>query len=106
MIRAEETLRAFAFIIKPLCFYKRILYSKHSKTASFLKCELRAGRGGPHLYYQAQEAEIKADLHKFEANLVYIEFQDSQGYMERPCLKGKNWLPSKLRFIRLFVDDV
>ena len=42
----------------------------------------------------------EAYLGKFEANLVYIEFQDSQSYMERPCLKGNKWLKSKLRLIR------
>ena len=26
---------------------------------------------------------------EFEASLVYSEFQDSQGYVEKPCLKTK-----------------
>ena len=32
------------------------------------------------------EAEV-GDLHAFEASLVYSEFQDIQGYIEKPCLK-------------------
>jgi hypothetical protein len=27
------------------------------------------------------------DPYEFESSLVYIEFQDSQGYTEKPCLK-------------------
>lgn len=30
-----------------------------------------------------------ADLCKFEASLVYIEFQASQDYKVRPCLKKR-----------------
>ena len=32
------------------------------------------------------EAEV-GDLHAFEASLAYSEFQDIQGYIEKPCLK-------------------
>lgn len=28
------------------------------------------------------------DLSKYEASLIYIKFQDSQGFTVTPCLKG------------------
>jgi hypothetical protein len=35
-----------------------------------------------------QEAEGRW-ISEFEASLVYREFQDSQGYTEKPCLEKK-----------------
>jgi hypothetical protein len=29
-------------------------------------------------------------ISEFEVSLVYSEFQDSQGYIEKPCLKKPN----------------
>jgi hypothetical protein len=33
-------------------------------------------------------------ISEFEASLVYSEFQDSQGYPEKPCLEKKNYSPT------------
>jgi hypothetical protein len=35
----------------------------------------------------ALEKQRQVDLCEFEASLIYIELQDSQGYIERHCLK-------------------
>ena len=60
----------------------------------------QAGAGEEGGDVEEPRRQREAYLGKFEANLVYIEFQDSQSYMERPCLKGNKWLKSKLRLIR------
>jgi len=51
---------------------------------------MKAGRVGAHLYRQHLGGRDKWDLCEFEANLVYREFQDSQGYTVRSCLKNTN----------------
>lgn len=39
-------------------------------------------------------------LSAFKASLVYMEFQDSQGYIQRPCLTNKN--KASLIFMKLY----
>jgi hypothetical protein len=31
----------------------------------------------------------EVDLYEYKASLIYSEFQDSQGFTEKPCLKNK-----------------
>lgn len=40
-------------------------------------------------YWAALGKQEQEDLCEFEASLIYMEFQDSQGYVESPCLKNK-----------------
>jgi hypothetical protein len=40
------------------------------------------------LLIPALEKQRKVDLFEFKASLVYSEFQKSQGYVLRPCLKN------------------
>lgn len=38
--------------------------------------------------------ETEAGGSEFEASLVYREFQDSQDYIEKPCLKAPRSVPT------------
>ena len=40
--------------------------------------------------FPALRRQRQMDLCEFETSLVYKEFQDSQGYREKPCLEKPN----------------
>lgn len=46
----------------------------------------KLGGGGTHLKSQHSRGRC-GKISEFEARLVKSEFQDSQGYTEKPCLK-------------------
>lgn len=39
-------------------------------------------------FYELAETETGSSV-EFKISLVYTEFQDSQGYAEKPCVKNK-----------------
>jgi hypothetical protein len=44
---------------------------------------------GVTLFQQLFRKQRQVDLCELKASLVYTEFQESQGYIMRPCLKNK-----------------
>ena len=48
-----------------------------------------AGPGAYNFNPSTQEADSQVDIYEFKVSLVYTEFQDSQSYIKKLCLKKK-----------------
>jgi hypothetical protein len=66
----------------------------HTQSSKVIYISVLAGQIRPALCYflltfGALEQHENEQSAEFEASLVYSEFQDSQGYTEKPCLEKK-----------------